>query len=597
MNQNTISLRERVEKLYDQDKFDDILVMLTVEQLEKEKDAALYAWKALSNQKMAKDISLTIFFAEKAIAQDPNFPDGYFARASAWDEKNANDKAIADYSKAIEINPEYAEAYYKRGIDWLNINENDKALADFDKSIDLFNKAIKQNPNNAQLYINTGNAWYYKQEYGKAIEEYTKAIQKDFYAADAHYNRGLAWFAKRKYGKAISEYNKVIKLKPNYADVYYNERGIAWKKIKKYDKAIADYTKAIDIKPNFENAYYNRGLAKKEENVDLEGSKRDFGKYLELVNDKSEVWIKYAKNYMDELDILIKDPNLRLIKQLVDRIKERLLIKEKCITHYTSLSVLKSLLLDNSKFRISEGNFMNDPSEGKEFLNFLNYVPISSRKNGNSMKTYSPKPFIGSFVTKEKNDDLSLWRFYGKDKGVEAKGCAITLRMQVFIDNIENWLLNEKKEARQVNETDINCYRVVYIGHEEQIKFYIPNSDKIAEVDNLMKELKDKVTAYKGDYALSLENYLNSIAYLFKSDAYKNENEVRLVVKGIEFEKEYYMDISSPRVYIELVPIKEIVSQITLGPKVDKVSEWIAAFNYSYKDKAPKVVVSRLPYK
>ena len=67
--------------------------------------------------------------------------------------------------------------------------------------------------------------------------------------------------------------------------------------------------------------------------------------------------------------------------------------------------------------------------------------------------------------------------------------------MQIFIDNIENWLLNENKEARQVNETDINCYRVVYIGHQEGIKFYIPSSDKNADLENLMKELNipDKV--------------------------------------------------------------------------------------------------------
>ena len=94
---------------------------------------------------------------------------------------------------------------------------------------------------------------------------------------------------------------------------------------------------------------------------------------------------------------------------------------------------------------------------------------------------------------------------------------------------------------------------------------------------------------------------MNSIAFLFKSDAYKYEHEVRLVIKGIEFEKEYNMDVSSPRVYIELVSIKDKVSQITFGPKVDKVkvSEWKAAFHYRYikEENAPTIKISHLPYK
>ena len=119
-----------------------------------------------------------------------------------------------------------------------------------------------------------------------------------------------------------------------------------------------------------------------------------------------------------------------------------------------------------------------------------------------------------------------------------------------------------------------------------------------------MKELKekvgpDKVKQYNGDNSTFLEKYLNSIAFLFKNDAYKNEDEVRLVMNGIEFEKKYNMSVSSPRVYIELVAIKDIVSQIILGPKVDKRSEWFTAFHYRYKEeeKLPDISISKRPYK
>jgi len=613
MKENTNNLRENVEELYKQSKVEEIIALLTDEELEREKDAELYAWRARANYRLGNDVAITMLFAEKAIAADPNYFMGYFARALVWADKKENDKAIADYTKAIELNPDFADAYYNRGVAWQNKKENDKeiadydkeisdydkAIADYDKAIVNYNKDIELDPDYADAYYNRGTTWYNKKDYDRAIADYTKVIEINSNSEIAFYNRGLAWFANKKYYKAIADYTKIIKLNSQYADTYYNDRGNAWKAKKEYNKAIADYTKAIKKNPAFENAYYSRGLAKKEKNVDLEGSKQDFEKYLELAIDKNEISAKYAKSYIEDLDVMIKDPELRSIRQSVDDIKGKLLIKEKCIAHYTSLSVLKSLILDNSEFRISEGNFMNDPSEGKEFFYFLHYEPNTSRKSGSSSKTFSLKPFIGSFVTKDKNNDLNLWRFYGKEKGVEAKGCAITLRRQKFFDKIKDRLSNEEnKEARLDDESDIKFYRVVYKAHGSA-DFNILNPKKSKELKDLMEELKEKVNSYKGDNKTSLEEKLNSIAFLFKSDAYKYEHEVRLVIKGIEFPKKYNMDVSSPRVYIELVSIKDIVSQITFGPKVDEVSEWITAFHYRYKEEenAPTIKISHLPYK
>jgi len=594
MEENTQTLREKAEELYKQSKFEEIIALLTDEVLEREKDAELYAWRARANYRLGYEVAVTMLFAEKAIAADPTYFMGYFAMAIVWADKKENDKAIADYTKAIELKPDFADAYYNRGVAWQIKKENDKAIADYDKAIVNYNKAIEIDTDYADAYNYRGYIWYYKKDYGKAIADYTKAIEHNPDFADAYYNRGLAWFAKKIYDEAIADYTKVINLKPVYADTYYNDRGNAWKAKGKYKEAIDDYTKAIEINLNFENAYYSRGLVKKEENIDLEGSKQDFEKYLELEIDENEIWTKYAKDYIKELDVMIKDPELRSIRQSVNDIKDNLLIKDVCVTHYTSCSILKKLILEESKFRIYEGNFMNDPSEGKEFFNFLDYKPYTSYKDGSSAETFSPKPFIGSFVTKDKHNNLNLWRFYGKEEGVEAKGCAITLRSQEFIEGIKkNFLSNEeKKEARLDNESDINFYRVVYLAHGSTT-----SSDESEELMKLMTKLKKKVTSYKVKDKTSLEKYLNNIAFLFKSDDYKNENEVRLVVKGIEFEKKYCEENKEPRVYIELESIKKIVEQITLGPKVDKVNEWASAFHYSYEKKAPPIIISHLPYK
>ena len=465
----------------------------------------------------------------------------------------------------------------------------------------------------ADLYIWRGTTWYNKKCYNEAIANYNQAIEINPKYELAFYDRGLAYIAKGEYTAAIKDCDEVIKFNPNYIDAYIS-RGSIRRFLKEYNTAIEDYNEAIKIDPENENAFYNRGLAYKNEalkgkeiDIDLlKKCKGDFEKYIELAPvDKDNDGAKYAKNYIEELKVVIEDPNLWYIKQLVSNIKNKLWIrKENCITHYTSLSVLKNLIFDDSKFRISEGNFMNDPSEGKEFFKFLKYNPDTFRKASLSTEIISPKPFIGSFVNKKKCNNLNMWRFYGKEKGEEAKGCAITIRKQKFIDDIKESLSNEKnKKARLDDESDINFYRVVYVIHNGNTKFYIPNSDKSEELERLMKELNTKIEPYvkiepyKGNNRVFLEKYLNSIAFLFKNDAYKNEDEVRLVMNGIEFEKKYNMGVCSPRVYIELVPIKDIVSQIILGPKVDKGSEWIAAFHYRYEKSVPEIKFSHLPYK
>ena len=468
----------------------------------------------------------------------------------------------------------------------------------FDDVITLLNDEELEVLNNAELYLLKGNAWYNKSVYNNAIVNYTKAIKINPRYELAFYNRGQVWIAIKKYAEAIKDFDKVIEFNPNYTNIYVS-RASAWKIMEVYDKAIIDYTKAIEVDPNDPNAYYYRGLTKKENNIDMKGSKEDFEKYLKLITDESDIGYKYAKFYVKRFDE-INDKKLSVIVDLISKIKEILLLDEECITHYTSLSVLKSLLLDCSKFRISEGNFLNDSSEGLEFYKFLNNNTTVKGYNGSFVESYSPKPFIGSFVAKDKYDDLNMWRLYGKELGEEAKGCAITLRMEKFKEDIKNVLSNEKNiEARLDDESDINFYQIAYLTQESNI-FYIPNSDKKSQkLTNLMTKLREKVKLYKGNNTTSLDEYLNSIAFLFKSDNYKNENQVRLVLKGIEFEKEYNMIENSPKVYIELVCIKNVVSQITFGPKVDKLSEWKTAFYYRYchEEEMPKIEISHLPYR
>lgn len=339
----------------------------------------------------------------------------------------------------------------------------------------------------AEYYIWRGNAWYNQKNDDKAIADYNKAIEIDPQYALAFYNRGFAQGNIKEYNNAIEDYRKALAIDPNIIGAHV-AMSSALRALKKYEDAIKECDKAITIDPNYANAYYNRGLARKEMNIDLVASKQDFKKYLELTADENDIWAKYANYYIQKLDERINDAELSIIIDLIDEIKSMLLICDSYITHYTSLSTLKHLILDNTKFRISEGNFMNDPSEGQEFFNYLGYKPTANLEKEFCSLHFSPKPFIGSFVTEDKHNDLNMWRFYGKEAGEEAKGCSITIHSKRFIDDINDALPKSEEDFLQY-ESDINFYWVVY-SQSQEFEFYIPKSGDQEKFNELMEELK-----------------------------------------------------------------------------------------------------------
>ncbi len=477
-------------------------------------------------------------------------------------------------------------------------NEKAKKLFEekkFQEIIDLLTDENLEKEQNEDLYIWRGNAWYQLKNYNKAILDYNDAIRINKKSETGYYNKGLAQVAIGQFQDAIKTCNEVLKYNPQ-SDPAYLYRGSIYRSVKNYDSAIEDYTNAINLAPDYANAYYTRGLAyyqrglSKGEIDDLLESKNDFEQYLDKTFDEDEdFWRIFVNEYIKEIDDITNNKELLEIIQLINGIKNKLLVESELVSHYTSLTTIQNLIIENKKFRISEGHFMNDPSEGETFYKFLDI------QSNTIDKSFSPKPFIGSFVVAHKSDDLDMWRFYGKENGKEAKGCSITLETKEFIEKIRNNFSNELKERRLENESDINFYRVIYIDSTSN-EILLSDSLIENELKEMMGKLKEKSKSVKNKITL-LKKYLNSIAFLFKSDSFRSENELRLVVEGFEFTKEFNTNIAPPRVYVELESIKNIVKKLTLGPNVENANEWETAIFYSYSDNTPEILKSNLRYK
>jgi len=549
-----------------------------------------------------KEYDKAIEHYNNAIETDPKFAHPYNSLGNTYRALKEYDKAIEYYNKAIEVDPKYASAFYNLGITYNDLKEHNKAN-------EFFNKAIKVDPKNASAYYNLGITYRDLKENKKAVEAYKKTVKIDPKHANAYYNLGNTYRDLKENEKAVDAYNKAIKVDPKNASAYYN-LGITYRDLKENEKAVEAYKKTVKINPKHANAYFNLGN-NYEDIKEYDKSLSAYKKYEELTKDDPDYFTSIVKSRIEELKKLIKNEDLSSIRELINKIKDLLLYKEGCITHYTSLSVAKALILNGSLFRLSEGAFLNDTSEGRELFKFLSFHFSSKKGSDTIAELFTQKPFIGSFVAEIKHDDLTLWRMYGKEEKEEAKGCTVTIEMKELLENLKDKMLpKEKTGSSSKNDEEFSFYRVAYRQKGESDSFIIPGTDKEQEkekeLNECMNKLSLKVKAFKkrrtkaSDKQNILE-LLNEIAYLFKSVEYQHEHEVRLVIKGIGFKKNIQPDpeLGAPRVYIELVTVRPLIRKITLGPKVERADEWAAAFYYSLSkdDYHPEILISHLPFK
>jgi len=419
------------------------------------------------------------------------------------------------------------------------------------------------------------------------------------------------WLTKEKnYTEATKLLELGIDVSPGDA-AFYNALGALQKEQRQYEEAIRFYDIAEQLNANFAPTYYNRAFVyyiKEEYSQAL----KDYEKYLSISKDRfDEIFRRRAADRVLELKNLLKDKSFDNIRLIIEKIKNVLLYSGGLITHYTSLDTAKEIIFNRSFFRLSEGAFLNDSSEGRTLFELFSiYEAISYLPNDIEPEPYAKKPFIGSFVPDNLHDNLTLWRMYGKNNKEEAKGCAIAVDSKQITTQITDNLVLEKLTA-SADEEDFRFYHVAYknYGSDDKPVFTIPgySDEKNNELNSLVKQLLIEVDNFSFRKDITDLKYLfeqlNTIAFLFKSNAYQHEQELRLVVKGLHFVKKIDLNFSPPRVYIDLLDVLPHVKKLTLGPKVDKKEEWASAFYYgisqsdSSNDILPDVYLSHLPFK
>jgi len=543
-------LQEKARKFNEDKKYKDVIELLTVTLLASYNNPELFAEKARAHLKLG-ETKLFFIIVDKMRSQKPELSDELYH------------ESIDHYNSIVNAAPDKGSIYHSIGVAY-------QRLKQFETSIEYFDKVIKIKP-----------------------------------TAIAYHGLGYGYKELNDVDNAILHFNKAVELDATLTEAYLS-LGIIYKELDQYEKCIYNYSKAIEVNPNYDSSYYNRALAYNARE-EYRKALADYEKYVELTKDSPDYFTTLAQSKIIELEKLIDNPDAININELINSIKKLLLFNDLTVTHYTSLSGAKALILDNSPFRISEGAYLNDTSEGRELFNYLSFHVKTKTYHDTIAEPFAIKPFIGSFVAENKHNDLTLWRMYGKEAKEEAKGCAITFRKDEFLDNLKKKLTSDRKNPLTVNsDEEFSFYRVAYYSNDQKDKFVIPGASEQDEetLNKYMEDLafniqhfnKNKPDMNGTQHVLKM---LNEIAYLFKSAAYQYEHELRLVVNGIGIDKMILKDFTPPKVFIEMINIDSVLKKITLGPKVERADEWAAAFFYKLDKDGhhPEILISHLPFK
>ena len=210
----------------------------------------------------------------KAIQLDPELPEAWYARGSAYYLMGDYAKARADMQEALRLRPSYEEA-----ADVLKKAEEKLAEASVPQPTPsavtpaATKEALTVAPSNTVEPVKAPVAAVTPPRIepprpqsppkpAAAAPAPKPPAPVPAASAEEHERRGRALTESGNYPDAIAELTEAIRLKPNLARAY-NARGYAYLRARDYQHALADFNDAIRLDANYTNAYKNRAATKK----------------------------------------------------------------------------------------------------------------------------------------------------------------------------------------------------------------------------------------------------------------------------------------------------------------------------------------------
>lgn len=368
--------------------------------------------------------------------------------------------------------------------------------------------------------------------------------------------------------------------------------------------------------------------------AEIKNDKEVFNKIKEdLPDDLKDKFTIYRLNTLNEVYHRITNNNLKQsIYKLVfstDDLKKMQIYHQEdaTISQYTKMDNIKFMFntkikksdidIDNNKklnIRMYNAIHMNDPLEGSvfnQFIKSLNTIKENGEPVGDLLDKLYPSSgivvdsntYLVSFSSAKK-ESIPMWGNYGGD----SIGARIEVPASFF--DVEDFKYVDIKENSNLKIESCCLYSVVYLESDgdiykldnagDNLKYCTENIYfALSEIAKYTSELKDEDEDKINTFDI-IRDILDQVRFLFKSDVYAYEEEVRVIklrFKGASrevFLSEVDDILKVPKLYIELekdIPYEDI--SITLGAKVQKPKE---VANYLRHIGVKSVKKSSMPY-
>jgi tetratricopeptide (TPR) repeat protein len=247
----------------------------------------------------------------QVIEIEPDWVEGYSARAYTYLETGDDAEAIADFTRAAELDSN--DSIFYVAIAFLQNNNENYAAA-----IEAATHALELNPHDASAYSNRAYAYDQTGRYEEAIADYTRSFRADLsdyttldrradiqqtlnnylsVVLDNHLANGLRALNDENLSEAFSEFTQVISQNtygsdydPMYLAYAYYHRGLVHQQFGNLDDAVDDLTIAIEEARDFADAY----VARAEVYLDMEQPEDAWAD----LNRAAEVDPTYSKTYL-----------------------------------------------------------------------------------------------------------------------------------------------------------------------------------------------------------------------------------------------------------------------------------------------------------
>lgn len=375
----------------------------------------------------------------KAVELDPDYTDGYLARAEAFEKLGKIQEAFDDYNRAYVFLPKEEEVAYHLGKLSNQLGEYDRAMVFLNQATNLSRKflpayqekieslieledyqcAIKVCDTALALENNALNYYYHgvvsellnKPEIAEM--DYERSVDKDRQFIDGMLALARIRLELGKLDPAMRQCENVLRLDNRNTEAYMIRSKIHVANLD-YPNAINDMSKNILIEPDNPEMYFQRGIYYQEFNQHTNAIS-DFSKVISMNQKDPEAYFKRARSYEEILNYAAAVKDYETIASL------------------SEFDMQARKLLKEANERLYELNRENDkPVITLETPAILNNQFIAIAKNKEEV-------LVKGLVRDE--SDLEFLRINGKDVSFERKIDGIEFLANVEVEGFDTVLV------------------------------------------------------------------------------------------------------------------------------------------------------------